>query len=162
MQVAVGDTSPINYLILIDHVDLIPRLFDGWLLPTAVAAELTSARTPARVRQWMPLSPRGSVSSPIRRTCRTRFMPSIVGSGWRSPWQCRPRQTIILVDDRVGVDAARALGLRSVGTIGVLDAAARLGLINFEDSIERLAHTNFQMPSAIVDRLIAFHRAGEG
>lgn len=39
MRLVIADTSPINYLILIGHVDLFPRLFERVALPRAVARE---------------------------------------------------------------------------------------------------------------------------
>ncbi len=42
MQLVIADTSPINYLILIGHVDLLPRLFERVALPDAVETELAN------------------------------------------------------------------------------------------------------------------------
>ncbi len=53
----VSDTSPLNYLVLIGAVDLLPKLVSGVLIPPAVAAELADHRTPAAVRQWLSTSP---------------------------------------------------------------------------------------------------------
>lgn len=38
----VSDTSPINYLVLIELQDLLPKLFDRILIPEAVRGELQS------------------------------------------------------------------------------------------------------------------------
>jgi predicted nucleic acid-binding protein len=40
MPVVVADTSPINYLILIGHADLLLRLYAQVLIPEEVFAEL--------------------------------------------------------------------------------------------------------------------------
>ncbi len=39
----VSDTSPLNYLVLIGAVDLLPKLVSGVLIPPAVAAERVGA-----------------------------------------------------------------------------------------------------------------------
>jgi predicted nucleic acid-binding protein len=49
----VSDTSPINYLCLIGATDVLPRLFDQVLIPTAVFAELSHPRAPEPVSQWL-------------------------------------------------------------------------------------------------------------
>ncbi len=48
---AVSDTSPICYLILIDKISLVPRLFNV-LVPQAVLAELRHEDAPEVVRKW--------------------------------------------------------------------------------------------------------------
>jgi predicted nucleic acid-binding protein len=39
-MIVVADTTPLNYLVLIQHEDLLPRLFGRVLISPAVAAEL--------------------------------------------------------------------------------------------------------------------------
>ncbi len=51
-MIAVADTSPLCYLILIGEIELLPRLFAHVLLPEAVRAELLHADAPAAVRAW--------------------------------------------------------------------------------------------------------------
>lgn len=46
----VADTSPLNYLLLIDEIGLLPAIFGQVLLPEAVFRELQHP-TSARVRQ---------------------------------------------------------------------------------------------------------------
>jgi predicted nucleic acid-binding protein len=53
MRVVVADTGPLNYLTLIDAIDLLPRLFERIFVPAAVYDELTDDGTPAIVRAWI-------------------------------------------------------------------------------------------------------------
>jgi predicted nucleic acid-binding protein len=53
MKVVVADTGPLNYLTLIDAIDLLPKLFDRIMVPAAVYDELTNDGTPAVVRAWI-------------------------------------------------------------------------------------------------------------
>ena len=59
----VTDTSPINYLILIGYVDVLPVLHGDVVIPQAVARELRDPRTPELVRQWIALLLHGIRSS---------------------------------------------------------------------------------------------------
>jgi len=51
-MIVVCDTSPVNYLVLIDEIDLLPQLFTAVVLPAAVLAELQHPRTPPRAASW--------------------------------------------------------------------------------------------------------------
>jgi predicted nucleic acid-binding protein len=46
----VADTSPLNYLILIDHINLLPQLYGRVLIPESVLQELSAIETPQIVR----------------------------------------------------------------------------------------------------------------
>lgn len=51
-MIAVADTSPLCYLVLIGEIDLLPALFSEVLVPPGVAAELADARAPEAVQAW--------------------------------------------------------------------------------------------------------------
>ena len=50
---AVSDTGPLNYLVLIGQVAILPALFTDVVIPEAVRTELSDPDTPARVREWI-------------------------------------------------------------------------------------------------------------
>ena len=45
-MIVVGDTGPLNYLLLIEQVEVLPSLFSRVVIPRAVAVELASASAP--------------------------------------------------------------------------------------------------------------------
>jgi predicted nucleic acid-binding protein len=51
-MVVVADTSPINYLVLIDQIGILPRLYTRILIPPAVFDELKHPLAPEAVRDW--------------------------------------------------------------------------------------------------------------
>jgi predicted nucleic acid-binding protein len=53
----VADTSPINYLVLIGQIDLLPRLYTRILIPAAVLAELNHRLAPKPVQEWASNAP---------------------------------------------------------------------------------------------------------
>jgi predicted nucleic acid-binding protein len=67
---------------------------------------------------------------------------------------------LILMDDRAGVVAAHSFGFATIGTLGVLDLAARRGLIDIGDAFAKLRATNFRSRPEIMDALLAQHRNG--
>jgi len=52
-MIVVADTTPLNYLMLIGEIELLPQLFGWVLIPFAVFEELNQAETPGAVRNWM-------------------------------------------------------------------------------------------------------------
>jgi len=53
MRLVIADTGPINYLVLIGNIGLLPILFENVILPSAVEAELTDPDAPPAVRNWI-------------------------------------------------------------------------------------------------------------
>lgn len=45
-MVVISDTSPVNYLVLIDEIELLPQLFTEIIIPQAVLSELQRTETP--------------------------------------------------------------------------------------------------------------------
>ncbi len=56
-MIVIADSTPLNYLILIHQVDLLPRLFDRILIPPAVFEELQHQEAPDVVRRWIASPP---------------------------------------------------------------------------------------------------------
>jgi len=57
MKVIIADTPPVNYLILVGSVEVLPRLFAHIVIPEAVLAELTDPSAPAAVAAWIAKRP---------------------------------------------------------------------------------------------------------
>jgi len=153
----VADTGPPHYLVLIGVIDLLPKLFGRVVLPEIVRDELRHTRMPYVVRRWMADTPAwiefaatpalGDVSSPN------------LGAGERAAiaLALSRRADLVLMDDRQGVAAASAVGLRAIGTIGVLDREALRGLIDLPAVVARLRETNFRYRPELLDALLAQH-----
>ena len=56
-MIVVSDTSPINYLVLIELQDLLPELFQRVLIPDAVHRELQSTGAPDPIRRFLAEAP---------------------------------------------------------------------------------------------------------
>ena len=87
MQLVIADTGPVNYLILIGHVDVLPALFEKVILPAVVRDELKHRKAPPAVTR----AP--SAYSPWRQSVAWLISPrpSNVSSGpvfttGRKPW----------------------------------------------------------------------------
>jgi predicted nucleic acid-binding protein len=56
-MIVVSDTSPLNYLVLIDLQHILPELFERILIPSAVRDELQSAGAPEAIARFMAAAP---------------------------------------------------------------------------------------------------------
>jgi len=140
----VSNTSPLNYLVLIDHQEILPVLFGHVLIPEAVWHELRSPAAPQPVKAFLETWP----------SWLERRIVSQVPQGLR---QLDPGEreaialaqsvgaSLVLLDEKKGRQAARDLGFAVTGTLGVLDLAARRGLVDLVDALKRLERTTFRI-----------------
>jgi hypothetical protein len=57
-MIVISNTGPINYLVLIEEIGILPVLFGTVSIPQAVERELGSAQAPDKIRKWLGSSPR--------------------------------------------------------------------------------------------------------
>jgi predicted nucleic acid-binding protein len=151
---AVADTGPVNYLVLIGRIDLVPQLFGSLSIPTVVRDELDDPMTPAAVRRWIAAPPGWLTIMPL--PAEADFAPASLDDGERAAIALATaiKADLLLMDDRAGVAAARAQGIEVTGTLGVLDRAARHGLIDLSAAFSALQATNFHARQDLLDVLL--------
>jgi predicted nucleic acid-binding protein len=64
---------------------------------------------------------------------------------------------LLLIDDRQGGIEARRRGLKTVGTLGVLDEAASRGWIDLSEMFRRLNSTTFRSPRRLMALMLEQH-----
>ena len=143
-RLVVADAGPLHYLVLIEQSNILPALFEKVFLPTAVRDELAHSEAPAAVRAWVENPP----SWLEVRAAPVLDDPALLSldDGERAAIALAVALTadLILIDDRAGVTVARAKGFAVTGTLGLLDLAARRGLLKLRDAFTRLRATNFR------------------
>ncbi len=149
MKVVIADTGPINYLLLIGYIELLPKLFERVILPSAVKGELSNPETPAKVRMWIAAPPQWLEIQHAGDLKPVRGLGA--GETEAIALALELRADILLMDDRRGVKAARGKGIEVTGTLGVLGLAGKRGLIDLAEAFELLKKTNFRYPQAIMD-----------
>jgi predicted nucleic acid-binding protein len=60
----------------------------------------------------------------------------------------------LLMDDTKGRREAAKRGIRTTGTLGVLQAASQSGLLSLREVLPRLLQTNFYVATNLVDALV--------
>jgi predicted nucleic acid-binding protein len=83
-RLVVADTGPVNYLVLIEAIDVLPRLFAQILVPAAVYDELSHADAPTPVRAFIAQKPAWLEVRPIAATTTRPIRPWTRASGPRS------------------------------------------------------------------------------
>ena len=156
-MIIVSDTSPLNYLILIDSQDVLPTLFGQIIIPQAVLNELQHAKTPEKIKDWIAAKPiwlevRNVRVSPINKLENLDY-----GEREAIFLAEELRADAILIDEKDGRREAAKLGFITIGTLSVLDRAAEKGLISFAEAIDRLRKTPFREPKQIVEALLNKH-----
>ena len=160
MHLAVADTGPPHYLVLIGAIGILPALVEEVLIPPEVRDELDRPQTPTPVRMWIAAPPpwlRVQTAPPAGAD------PALarLGPGERAAiaLAATVRADAVLVDDRAAVAVARARSLPAIGTLGLLQRGARRGLLDLPDALARLVATNFHIRQELLDALLAEDRA---
>jgi len=154
MRLVVADTSPLFYLLSIEQIDLLPRLFGNILVPDAVYEELRHPAAPTVVREWAaPLPPWAEVRS-VEILADAALAPLGAGERAAIALALTLNADLILIDERKGTAVAREKGFEVTGTLGVLSLAARHGLVDLAESFSRLKRTNFRYRQEIMDALL--------
>jgi predicted nucleic acid-binding protein len=158
-MLAVTDTSPLHYLILIGQVDLLSHLYTHVIIPQAVVGELLHPHTPPDVRAWIHALPswceiRQSQQAILRELFR-------LGAGEREAIMLveELQADIFLVDDDAGRKAALQRALPVTGTLGLLGKAGEQNLVDFPTAVAQLQATTFRMPPAVVQTILARYAA---
>jgi predicted nucleic acid-binding protein len=154
-MIVIADTGPVNYLILIGEIDVLPALFHRIVIPYSVCEELKHPRAPDPVRRWI-------ARPPAWLETRT---PSKPPDAELARLDAGERDAILLADelgaDQIVIDEicgrreAKRRHIPFTGTLGVLAAGAEQGLLDLRIAVGRLRQTNFHIAQAVLDRLLA-------
>jgi predicted nucleic acid-binding protein len=153
-MIIVADAFPLNYLILINEIGVLQRMYGHVVIPHAVKAELQCPPAPELVRAWI-------ADPPTWLEIRTPIAASDSSLNDLDPGE---RDAIMLamelhadqliVDEREGRRAAERRGIRVIGTLGVLREAATLGLLEIRDVVRRLQGTSFYVSPEVLAHLL--------
>ena len=148
-MIVVADTTPLNYLVLIDEIDLLPALFEKVLIPKAVFAELLHLETSSKVRQWIAASPGWLEVCHVDQPTNPVLLR--LDPGEREAIQLALDRHIgtILIDETAGRKVVEELRLEARGTLGILERGARLGLTTLRPALSKLEQTSFRISPAL-------------
>lgn len=154
-MIAVADTSPISYLVLVGEGDLLGSLFEEVWIPPAVADELTQPSAPEAVASWLAARPPWLHVSDVPDVSSLPTTPRLHrGESEAIALAAALNPDALLLDDRAARRVAGDLGLPLMGTLAILDTAARQGRVDLPAVLVRLATTNFRASPELFRRLL--------
>lgn len=160
-MIVVSDTSPLNYLVLINAIDVLPVLFREVHIPPKIVEELQRSRAPEIVKSWASSLPAWlRVESPITMLVTTvRLDP---GEAQAIALAKELNADVILIDERKGRRVARENGLKTVGTLTVLEMAAELELLDLKTAMDNLLGTTFHVAAEQINAALERDAARKG
>jgi len=156
-MIVIADTSPLHYLVLLEHAEVLLNLYGHVIIPRAVVRELQAERTPLRVREWI-------ASPPSWLEVREISVPADPALAELDPGE---REAIalaealhadaLILDEKRGRREAERRKLRVIGTVRVLDDAAEAGLVDLPDALKRLQAFGFYLDAKLMQLLLERH-----
>lgn len=153
----VCDTTPINYLVQIGLIDLVPRLFGNACIPEAVLSELLHPSAPRNVREFASALPEWMVVKTAVEIKEPAILALDKGEREAIALSVSLGAEFLLTDDYKARVVARQLGIATLTTLLILDAAADRGWINFHEAVQRLLETNFRVDPLTIAQLAEKH-----
>jgi predicted nucleic acid-binding protein len=152
-MIVVADTSPFVVLVAIGHIDVLSTLFKEVFIPPPVASELASPKRSQEVRDFITAPP------PWLRILAPASIETIPGLAAGETAAIALAAEVqagrLIIDEYRGRKAATARGLRVVGTVGVLELAAEIGLIDLAKAFERVKQTDFWISHKLLNERLA-------
>lgn len=150
----VSDTSPLNYLVLIGQISILPTLYSRVLIPPSVYEELGAPETPEAVREWRANLPGWIV------VLSDQPAPDI-GSNYLHAGErdaislaLNIQADALIIDERRGREEAEKRGLKIIGTLGVIIAAHERDLLDLTETFDRLRQTTFHVSSKLLAAIL--------
>lgn len=156
MNVVVSDTSPIRYLVLIEEIHILERLYGRILVPVAVVNELQTEKTPPLVKQWIQARPSWVEFVSPASIPALPYFPGKLGPGETEAIRLASlnKADLLLIDERAGAKFATSIGLHVTGTLGVIVESAIRGWIKLKPTLDKLRATNFRIHPELLTELL--------
>lgn len=149
-MIIIADTTPINYLVLIEQVEVLHKLYGSVMIPPAVLDELQSSATPAAVRDWIANHPTWLVVRQSSVPPDAELEKLGAGEAEAIALAQELKADALILDDRDGRRAARQRNLQVIGTLRLLSDAAERGMLDLPQTIQRLQQTSFRASTELL------------
>jgi predicted nucleic acid-binding protein len=153
--IVISDTSPLCYLVVIGHVDVLPVLYGQILCPPEVLSECEHPQSPAALRAWIATPPAWLVIVEAASSWTHSDLARLdMGEAAAIRLAHDQAADLLLMDERKGRLIAQRLGFRVSGILGVIADAARLQLLDFEQAVLKLTQeTNFRVSPTVIEAI---------
>lgn len=157
-MIVIVDTTPLNYLILVDLIHILSELFGQVVIPQAVLNELQSPQAPDEVREWFAHRPDWLAVREVQQLDPTL---AHLDPGEREAITLAQelQADLILLDENRGRREAINRGFNVTGTVGLLDRAGARGLIDVPTAVARLRQTTFRVSPRLLNVLLGRYKS---
>jgi len=153
-MIVIADTTPINYLVLIEQIDVLHEMYGRVLIPQSVLTELQSGDTPDAVREWIAESPEWLEVQQVISTLDPALRKLGPGESEAIALAQELHADAIIIDEKDGRQEAIRRNLRVIGTLRVLSDAAERRLLDLVEAFERLQQTSFRASQELYQRFL--------
>lgn len=154
-MIVVADTSPIRYLVLIGHSEVLPKLYGSVVIPEAVVAELKAEQSPNAVRQFLSDKPQWLEIRPLSKPVSPELLEVLDrGESEAIELAIEIGADLLLIDEHRGRGVAESRGLDYTGTLGVLRRASEHGWLDLTEAIQGLEQAGFYFSAELRRRIL--------
>jgi uncharacterized protein len=157
--IVISDTSAITNLAAIQHLQLLPQLYNQVAIPEAVYRELAEIDPPVPGTLEVQTSPWLKVRQVVDRVMVERLQVEVrldPGESEAIALAMELKADLLLIDERRGKAEADRLGIRITGLLGILVEAKQKNLIvavkPLMDAL--IATSNFRVSSALYNQIL--------
>lgn len=158
-MIVVSDTSAITNLAAIQHLQLLPQLYEQVIVPEAVYRELGDIEPPVPGTIEVQTAPWLEVRQVINRDAVKRLQDEVrldPGESEAIALSLELKAALLLIDERRGRAEADRLGIKITGLLGILIEAKRKHLIvavkPLMDSL--IATSDFRVSPALYNQIL--------
>jgi predicted nucleic acid-binding protein len=153
-MIVVADTSPINYLLVIGHIDLLQFFYGRVLIPASVWNELQDTHAPEQVRSWAANLPEWVEVRNLTNPPDSSL--EFLDSGERDAIALvlELGADRLIADESLARQEAIRRNLFVIGTLGVLRNAARANLLQLHEALAKLQQTSFYVAPELIQSLL--------
>lgn len=155
-MIVVSDTTPLTYLVQIEHAFLLQRLYERIIVPPAVHDELMRF---APTREGIEELFRAEWIA-IREPASLVELPNLTDIG-KGEWEALSLAVemdadLVLMDERLGTSLAKQLHVETIGLLGVLiEAKRRQEVLAVKPLLDRLIAKRFFIHKSLYNKILS-------
>lgn len=153
-MIVVADTSPLNYLVLIGHIEILPYFYQRVLIPPFVWEELQDVGTPDPVRAWAAQPPDWLERHSLRTPPDSSLNFLDRGEREAITLALEVGADRLIADATLAREEAKRRNVSVIGTLGVLRNAARANLLLLPEALSKLQQTSFYVAQELIRSLL--------
>lgn len=145
-MIVLSDTTPLRYLIEIDEIDVLEKLFGEVIIPEKVDEELQRPKTPQKIKNWIQARP---TWLKVRKADVLLLVPvRKIGDGEREALALalELKADVVLMDDKDAAAEAQRHHILTVPTFAILEQAAARNLLDLPTTVDAMRKTSFRLP----------------